>query len=520
MRSMWPSHRRATKIDYTRKTAGPILIPLLAALLLSLVASAAFAQIDDSSAIRVQSNEVLVPLVVLDRKKIAGLRAMNPYVFGQKLNARDFSSWEKLAVRGLTAADFKVFEDGQEQLVQQVREKPRSGPPLLRDNLGYFIDFLGLGGGIWTVPDSSRRVSANITFPPLSGYVVGYSPPPSPAGSCHQIAVKVTRPHVVVYARPEYCDTQLSAADPLKGTKLGKKLASDIDSRRNGKVPLSLTVFTPFTSAATTPVQIFLYFPTKPLTLYGDQCAHGAAGTITLLGALYTGNGNLAARFSDFASQRTESNYFFPPLMALWPQVPGTRCIYDQPSRYRSEVSLLPGKYDLRVVLRAGNAFGGAQMPFVVKNNDPKQLAISEIALVRRFRDVTANKQETATVLPENFVPLLANNFEVTPAADTDFKASDPFYFYLQVYEPPPSAAPTSGVKVAMRILEANTGKLVRQIDPLNAASYAAPGDRIVPIAGGIDITKLPQGSYQLQAQATDSSGAITPWRSVAFVVD
>ncbi len=515
---MWPS-RRFARERLTRKFNPPILTLLLVTLLLS-GASAAFAQMDDSSAIRVQSNEVLVPVVVLDREKIFGLRAMDPYVFGQKLNARDFSSWEKLAVRGLTAADFKVFEDGQEQFVQQVREKPRSGPPLLRDNLGYFIDFLGVGGGIWTVPDSSRRVSGSIKFPPLAGYVVGYSPPPSPAGSCHQIAVKVTRPQVVVYARREYCDTQVSAADPLKGTKLGKTLASDMDSRRNGKIPLSLAAFAPFTSATTTPVQIFLRFPSKPLTFYGNQCAQGVTGTISLFGAVYASTGKLAARFSDFASQRTDSNYFFPPLMALWPQVPGTSCTYDQPSRYRSEVSLLPGKYNLRVVLREGKAFGGAQMSFVVEKNDPKQLGISEIALVRRFRDVAANPRETATVLPENFVPLLAKNFEVTPAANTDFKASDPFYFYLQVYEPPYSAAPRSAVKVAMRILDANNGKLVRHIDPLNAASYATPGDPIVPIAGGIDITKLPPGSYQLQAQATDSTGASNPWRSANFTIN
>ncbi|MGH9739421.1 MAG: hypothetical protein ACRD4X_12690, partial [Candidatus Acidiferrales bacterium] len=510
--------RRATKICFPRKSAGPILIPLLASLLLS-VASAAFAQTDDSSAIRVQSSEVLVPVVVLDKKKIAGLRAMDPYVFGQKLNARDFSSWEALAVRGLTAADFKVFEDGQEQFVRQVRAKPRSGPPLLRDNLGYFSDFLGVGGGIWTVPNSSSHFAGNITFPPMPGYVVGYTPPPSPGGSCHQIAMKVDRPQLVVYSRREYCDTQVSAADPLRGTKLGKKLASDIGSRRKGKIPLSLVVFAPFTSATTTPVQIFLHFPTKPLTLNGDQCAHGTAGTIALLGALYTSSGNLAARFSDFASQRTDSNYFSPPLMALWPQVPGTRCIYDQPSRYRSEVSLLPGKYILRVVLREGKEFGRARMPLVVRKDDPKQLAISEIALVRRFRDVAANPRETATVLPENLVPLLAKHFEVTPAGDTRFKASDPFYFYLQLYVPPHSGASRSPVKLAMKILDANTRKLVRQIDSLNAASYATPGDPIVPIAGGIDITKLPQGSYQLQAQAIDSSGARTPWRFVTFTI-
>jgi hypothetical protein len=519
MPRMWPSLGSTTNHYLLRKSAALALISLLASMILS-VASAVFAQTDDSGAIRVQSSEVLVPVVVLDRKKIAGLRSMDPYVFDRKLKAGDFLAWKGLAVRGLTLADFKVFEDGQEQLVQQVHEKSRSGPPLLRDNLGYFRDFLGVGGGIWTVPDSSPNVAGNINFPPLPGYVVGYTPPSSPGGSCHQIAVKVTRPHSVVYSRREYCDTQVSAANPLKGTKLGKKLASDIDSRRISKIPLSLAAFAPLATTKTTPVQIYLDFPSKPLNLIGDECSHGVTGTIGLLGAVSTDTGKPAGSFSDFASQRTDSNYFFPPLMALWPQVPGTLCTYDQPRRYHSEVSLPPGKYDLRVVLRDGNSSGHAEMPLLVKGFDPQKLAISEIALVRRFRDVAATPRETATTLPENLVPLLAKNFEVTPTSDTRFKATDPFYFYLQVYEPPNSATPPSTIEIAMKILDANTGKLVKQIDPLHAAPYATPANPVISIAGGIDITKLPKGYYRLQARAADSTGAATPWRAVNFTID
>lgn len=53
----------------------------------------------------------------------------------------------------------------------------------------------------------------------------------------------------------------------------------------------------------------------------------------------------------------------------------------------------------------------------------------------------------------------------------------------------------------------------------MDAASYAKAGDPVIPIGGGIDISKLPSGSYQLQAQATGSMGDVTPFASFAGFV-
>jgi len=494
----------------------------LASLLFCLMAIApiAWPQNGDPNAIRVESNEVLVPVLVLDKARLAGLRAMNPYLLNQELQFRDFTSWEQLAVRGLTAADFTVFEDGQEQLVRRASVKPQNGPPLLRDNLGYFWDFLGVGGGIWTVPLSSVVSVANVNLPQLPGYLVGYIPPPSPSGSCHRITVKIKRPEMLVYSRREYCDTQISAADPLNGTKIGKKLASDLTSRNKGSITLSLGAFAPLTTAATIPVQIYLDFPSKPLIAGGNACGQEVSGKIVVMGAIYTDAGEVAARFSDFASRATDSDHSFGPLMALMPHVPGTSCMYDQPGRYRTEVALPPGSYEIRVALREGRAFGRAEIPLAVEKTAAGQLALSGIALVRRFRDLAADSQGTTTALPENLVPLLAKSLEVTPTGDTRFRAGDPFYFYLQVYQPLNSGASPHAIKVAMRILDAKTRALVRQIEPVNADSRATPGDPLIPIAGGINIANLRKGSYQIQAQAIDSAGATTPWRSTNFTIE
>lgn len=495
---------------------------LLSFLLLPIHRQAVLAQTGDSNAIRVQSSEVLVPVMVLDEKKIANVRKTDPYVFGQELKQSNFGVWNDLAVRGLTAADFRVFEDGREQLVQRVSKRLQSGPPLLRDNLGYFWDFLGVGGGIWTVPVQGNEAASasNITLPTLPGYLVGYSPPPSPGGSCHEITVKTARPQSLVFSRREYCDTLVSAADPLKGTEFEKRLAADMASRKKSQIALSITTFAPFTSAGAVPVQIYLDFPSRPLVLGGGDCGEPVKGTIGLLGAVYTETGNLAARFSDFASQGTDSDYSFGPLMTLLPSPPGTRCVYNEPAHYRTEVSLQPGKYDLRVVLREGKKFGRAAIPVTVENHDLAHLAISGIAVVKRFRGTGAESHDTPTSLPQNFAPLFSNNFEETPAADARFHAGDPFCFYVQVYEPQESSSRQPKVTLYLQILDLKTGKVMKKLDPEDAAPYITPENPVIPVGGEIDVTKLPKGPYELQVQAADSTGATTPRRSAKFTIE
>jgi len=45
-------------------------------------------------------------------------------------------------------------------------------------------------------------------------------------------------------------------------------------------------------------------------------------------------------------------------------------------------------------------------------------------------------------------------------------------------------------------------------------------GSPVIPIGRGIDINKLPNGSYRLDVQATDSAGKSTPWQAANFTVE
>ncbi len=78
-------------------------------------------------------------------------------------------------------------------------------------------------------------------------------------------------------------------------------------------------------------------------------------------------------------------------------------------------------------------------------------------------------------------------------------------------------AAPS--VKAQLRILDANTGNMKLNFEPVSAAPYVTPGSSSIAIGRGIDISTLPDGPYCLQVQATDSAGKSTPWRTANFVV-
>jgi len=55
---------------------------------------------------------------------------------------------------------------------------------------------------------------------------------------------------------------------------------------------------------------------------------------------------------------------------------------------------------------------------------------------------------------------------------------------------------------------------------PITAAPYLKAGSSIIPVGRGMDISKLPKGSYRLDVQATDSTGKSTARRSTNFTVE
>jgi hypothetical protein len=459
----------------------------------------AFAQVVAAQdPIRVATRQVLVPASVADKNRIAQLDQESSKVSLLEYRRRVSDAY----VRDLTAQDFHLFEDGVEQRIQNVTSEQALGGDV-RDSAGIHAERIGEGGGRWSSPD---RLSASDFTVATLHYLIAYSPPDSPEGSCHQIKVTVDRPNALVGARTEYCNIQHSASDVLKGTKFGHELESELNSAEAGKLKLTLGTVVFHLSMAGARVYIAIEFPWQALEYeWKNKTLHTSIG---VLGMVYKTDGTLAARFSDSGCcdvQLPEISYRFKQLIL--------------PTRYETQLELPRGEYNLLVVLSDGTEFGLARMPLTVNSYDGKQLAISDIAICSRIREAPPATGQATVKLPENYAPLVSNGYEVTPTANTRLRRGEPLRVYFEVYEPQLTGQLPAKVEAHLRIIDMQAVEQ-KSAQTVSAAPYVKAGTSVIPIGREIDISKLPDGSYRLEVEASDMTGKTTGWRGANFTVE
>jgi len=483
----------------------PIVAVLTGAMVLSTFARSTSAQ----EPIRVETNRVVVRATILDKERYRllwndptnlwrAVRDGNVQLEGDII--------EGVVIRGLTAADFQVFDDGKERAVQNVTYE--QGPCwVFHDNKGFHSELLGEAGGKWTSAEWPPVPVADYGNYCYGNYVLTYALPVSPEGSCHQIKIKVNRRNAFVFARSEYCNAKHSASDPLNGTMLGKQMESDLASVKDNKVDIKLLAIAFYADTQATRVHIALDWPSKSLKRYSTMNG--------VLGMVFKKDGSLVTRFSDLAEYPSEEEN--RALNGVYVGNPNPATIA---TRYETQLILPPGEYDLRVVLSDGTRFGRAEIPLTVDSYDENELAISKVALCKQIQDADAYSAKlrgawTAKLLG-SYVPLVSRDIEFKPTASTRFKKRETLYTFFQIYEPLPEAT----VQIQMRIVDLKTSEVKSDPESISATSYMKPGSSVIPIGRGMDISKFPNGSYRLDVQATDSTGKSTPWRSANFTVE
>ena len=484
-------------------------LALLISLLCVSTASSPVALAQD--AIRVETNEVLLPAIVYDKERFGHLQKdttnlFRAYFVGEMQVANDII--EGVVIRDLAVVDFQVLEDGMEQTVQKVTYE-RSLYWNVRDNRGHHTEYIGPGGGKWSTAEWPPNVVGEIE-PPY--YLIAYAPPESPEGSCHQIKVKVNRRNAVVLARGEYCNSKHSASDPLTGTTLGKQMESDLGSATHSNIDISPLAIAFHTDNDAARVHVSLDWPWKSLKR--------DARTIGVLGAVFKKDGSLITRFSDFFDSAEPGHGFNGRY--------GAPHSNDALTRYERQFIVPPGEYDLRVVLSDGTKFGRAEIPLTVDSYDGKELAISAISLCKQVEDVSAYSPQHhpklpgawTAKLPGNYVPLVSNDIEFKPTGNTRFKKGETLYTYFEVYDPLLGVGPQATVEIQIRIVDLKTGELKSDSQHISATPYVKAGNPVITIGRGIDISRLPKGSYRLYVQATDSRGKTTGWRTASFTVE
>jgi hypothetical protein len=458
--------------------------------------------------IRVESNQVLVPVVVLNDKLYTRLKRAQ--LDGHQRSAQLLDS---LAIRGLSVKDFHLFEDGQQQTIQSVApEAP--GFAMVTDNFGKHPETIGSGGGRWSYPDiPSNDLSEWLAWPK---YVIAYVPPPSPPGTCHQIHVKVGRSHALVWARSEYCNTKHPPTDPLNGTEFGRQMEADLASTQDGTIPLGVQAIAFLEDSGQSRVYIELEFPWKSLKYeFRQGTLYASFGALFMI---YNQDGSLAARLSDFACC-DYGNDIKKPAKNETSQVHSMEAQAVIPDRLETQVELPPGVYELRAIFSDGENFGRKRVPLTVDSFVPKQLALSQIALARRVRKLKDQSVDPAFKQPATFSPLVSKAVEFTPTTDPNFQKDELLCAYFEVNDPQRASGAPTTVKAHVRIVDANTGKLKLDFEPVSAAPYVTPANSLIPIARGIDLSTLPDGAYRLEVQAT-AAGQDTPWRAANFQVE
>jgi hypothetical protein len=562
-------------------------ILLAVAALLYVAALATVAQTQDSPAastqatapqrhLTVQTNLVLVPVFVYDPARMAQapkeempcaraavvtffkLAPTEPYL------PKDCDVTE---VQGLSAKDFRLFEDGVEQQIESF--EAAAWRTVVRDNLGWHLQASATPRGIWSLSELSTI--KKVPFVTTDFHILGYVPRDA-KGGCHRIRVEVNRPNLLVFARDEYCGGQ-SPSDPLVGTGQGKELDRILASEKRGKISLSLQGATFYTGGDHSLVDLCLRFSSNDLYRKWDASNWTLYARIGVMGVIRRKDGTVAARFSDllypsywptfdqggakyiaWEKGTTDLSTAIPRL--LTPSTGGKVAVSDSgtgnstlalsfpnvaneiapdevaiktaldssdpfwlPTRYETQVDLPAGDYDLEVVLNDGWNFGRAKIPLTVEPYDGKQLALSSVALCKSLRSaaVAAKENAQASFAPQ-YVPLVSRNILFSPSGYTSFAKGESLFAYFEVYDPQLAENPAAPVSVHLRILDASTSKVKEDFASIDAASYKQAGSSVLRIGRKLPIDQLPTGAYRLEVQAAGSKGS-TAWRAATFEV-
>jgi hypothetical protein len=518
------------------------------------IGSTAAAQTEGPFRIRVESNQVqapihaesnlvVVPVFVFDKDAMARVTAEEwacfraaTTAFIRLLPSQPYAQEDCYLseVRGLTAKDFRVFQDGVPQKLQGVVVEGWYLPA--RDNMTWHNEDTVTPTGIWSTADLAHLFLQDLV---RQVYNLAYIPSGSEPG-CHAVTVTVDRPNTRVFARDQYCTGQ-SPSDPLYGTTYDTWLQNDLASEEKGKIRVSLQAGYFYTERGGSRIQIALEFPWKDLKHSWDLATGTLHASIGVLGMAFGKNGIPAARFSDLLYPS-----YWPTFLHGGQTPPSLLAVFDRnsvdrkgrslaqrresrlygkdpawlPTRYETQISLPPGEYDLRVVLSDSREFGTAEVPLHVDGYDGRALGLSSVMLCKRFRDahVAAVERAAANFAPQ-YVPLVSKNIEVTPTGDTRFKKGQVVIPYFEIYEPLLASAATTTVQAHFRVIEAKTGN-IRDDFTIDARSYEQPGKTVIPMTREILTNKMPKGTYRLEVQATDSAGRSTAWRTANFTVE
>jgi VWFA-related protein len=347
-------------------------------------------------------------------------------------------------------------------------------------------------------------------------YLLGYTPPNSPDGSCHTLKVKVERGGTNVRARSGFCNS--APADPLEGKPIEKELETRASATgaaggggasgtAAGATANTGSLETPYFYTAANEAKVHLAMDVPPSSIEFDKVKGKYHADVNVLGIAYRADGTVASRFSDEVTLDMEKGD--------WEKFLKT------PMHYENQFAIAPGQYRLSVVLSGGSQkFASYQTGLAIDPYDGKKFSLSGVALSDAFGPVAELGGALDADLLADRTPLVVKDLEFTPSGSNRFKKSEKAALYTQIYVPRLTEPNPPTVKFTYMVMDPKSGKPLVGVAAMDVTSYEQKGSPVIPVAFKLPLEKLDKGEYLLEMQASEGPGDLTAISAVKFVVE
>lgn len=332
-------------------------------------------------------------------------------------------------------------------------------------------------------------------------YVLSYTPPESPEGSCHTLRVKVERGGTQVRARSGYCNER--PKDLLAGNPIEKQMETRASGEMAGNVAGTMEAPFFYTSPNTARVNLALGIPSNEMKF--EKVKGKQHSAVNVLGIAYKPDGTIAARFSDTVDLDFDGKKEVEEFQ-------------KQPFHYENQFDVASGEYILKVVFSSGNeSFGKLQLPLVIDPYDGKQLSMSGVALSNEMARVADLSTGLDSELLSDRKPLVVQGIQIVPSASNRFKKTDNAAVYAEIYAPLLSGPNPPQVGVELTVVDRKTGE--KKVDVASRAT-TQPGNSVAPLGLKLPVATLNPGSYRVELRALDSVGNSAKPRTADFEVE
>ena len=358
----------------------------------------------------------------------------------------------------------------------------------------------GTGGYVNQNGNDMIGMMAKILKEESGYYLLGYTPPESPDGSCHALRVKVDR-GAELRARSSYCNTK--ATDLLAGKPIEHDLENRVTGDKAGNLAASMQLPFFYSEPGVARLNVAIDVPSDSLKF--EKIKGKLHGEANVLGIAYASDGSAAARFSDtvhfdFAGQKELDAFHALPL------------------HYEKQLHIAPGNYTFKVVFSAGaESFGKMEAPLQIDPYDGQEFMVSSLALSKEMHPAAELGTAVDEELLEGRTPLVFHQLRVVPSGTNHFRKTDPAAIYLEIYDSLATTSQPPALEIMLSVLDKKTGEQkLTGAAKIDAAAVA--GNRSVPYGLRLKLDSLSPAWYTAEVKVLDAAGR-TMTRTADFEV-